>query len=240
MGPTGLDVAGNLARVRERIEAARARAGRRDPVTLVAVTKTVPLSAVAAACAAGQRDLGENRLQEALARQAELPPLLVAAGLPPDLPRWHCIGHIQGNKARLAAGAFALLHAVDSWPLAQRLDAAAAARGARQAILLEVNLTREAQKFGAAPAEVADLAARLPTLPHLELQGLMAMARFDAEPAELHATFAGLRRLAEEARRASGLALPHLSMGMSADFEIAVEEGATLVRVGTAIFGERG
>jgi pyridoxal phosphate enzyme (YggS family) len=165
---------------------------------------------------------------------------LAASGLAPDLPRWHAIGHIQRNKARLAAGAFVLLHAVDSWELGGKLDGAAAAAGVRQPVLIEVNVTREAQKYGAPLEEAPELAAHLGTLPHLDLQGLMAMARYGAEEAELHATFAALRRLAETARRTSGLPLPELSMGMSADFEIAVEEGATLVRVGTAIFGERG
>lgn len=239
MDTHGVDVAGNLARVRDRITRAAAAAGRRDPITLVAVTKQVPLESVLEACRAGQLDLGENRVQDALPRREALPALLAAAGLPPGAARWHFIGHIQGNKARRVVG-FHLLHAVDGWALAQRLDAAAAAGGMRQPILIEVNITREPQKHGADPGEVAELAARLAGCAALAPQGLMCMARFGAPEGELRATFAGLRELAAAARRDSRLPLPHLSMGMSDDFEAAVAEGATIVRIGTAIFGARG
>ncbi len=233
------EVSRRLERVRERIERARARAGRRDEVTLVAVCKTMPLPAVVAAVAAGQRDFGENRIQDALPRVEALPPLLRQAGLPADGPRWHFIGHLQGNKARRAVGPFALLHAIDSAELARRLDAVAAERQRRQAVLLEVNLSREPQKAGVAAEAAPRLAAEIATLSHLDLQGLMTMARLGAPERELRAVFAGLRDVAERARTASGLPLAQLSMGMSDDFEIAVEEGATLVRVGTAIFGAR-
>lgn len=240
-GPADLaEVAANLARVRERIERARERAGAAPDVQLVAVSKTVPLPRVAAACAAGQWDLGENRVQDALARVEQLPPHLAALGLPADMARWHLIGPIQSNKARRAVGPFVLLHAVDGWPLACKLDAVAGERAGRQAILLEVNLTREPQKHGVAPEAAAELAARIAAeCRHLDLQGLMTMARFGAGEAELRATFGGLRRLAEACRPASGLPLPHLSMGMSDDFETAVAEGATIVRIGSAIFGPR-
>jgi len=240
LDPGGRDIAGRLARVRERIERARQRGGRRDPVRLVAVSKAASLAAVAEACAAGQRDFGENRVQDALPRVQALPPLLTDRGLASADVRWHFLGHIQGNKARRAIGPFQLLHAVDSWPLARRLDAAAGEQGRRQAVLVEVNMSREPQKSGVAPDAVAGLAVLIAGCPQLELAGLMTMARFDAPEPELRATFGGLRRLAEETRAASGFPLPDLSMGMSADFEIAVEEGATIVRVGTAIFGPRG
>jgi len=241
MEPSAHDIEARLAVVRERIERARDRAGRRDPVTLVAVSKTAPLTAVVAACRAGHRDFGENRVQDALPRVGALPALLAAAGLPPEAtPRWHFIGHLQANKARRAIGSFALLHAVDDLTLAGRLDQAAAAAGHRQAVLLEVNVAREPQKAGVAPEAAGESAARLAeSCPHLELQGLMTMARCGAGEAELRATFGALRGLAEAARSATRLPLPALSMGMSDDYGIAVEEGATLVRVGTAIFGPR-
>ncbi|MHB8079948.1 MAG: YggS family pyridoxal phosphate-dependent enzyme [Candidatus Krumholzibacteriia bacterium] len=241
MEPSARDIEARLAVVRERIERARDRAGRRDPVTLVAVSKTAPLTAVVAACLAGHRDFGENRMQDAVPRVAALPALLAAAGLPPaTAPRWHFIGHLQSNKAHRAIGPFALLHAVDDLALAGRLDRAAAAAPGRQAVLLEVNVAREPQKAGVAPEAAVDSAARLAgSCPHLELRGLMAMARFGAAEAELRATFGALRELAAAARSATRLPLPDLSMGMSDDYEIAVEEGATLVRVGTALFGPR-
>lgn len=241
MEPAARDIEARLAVVRERIARACDRAGRRDPVTLVAVSKTAPLTAVVAACRAGHRDFGENRIQDALPRVAALPALLAAAGLPPEATaRWHFIGHLQSNKARRAVGPFVLLHAVDDLVLAGRLDQAAAAATARQAVLLEVNVAREPQKAGVLPEAAIDCATRLAgACPRLELRGLMAMARFGAGEAELRATFGALRGLAEAARSAARLPLPELSMGMSDDYEIAVEEGATLVRVGTAIFGPR-
>jgi len=239
-GATQGSVERRLARVRERIAAACERVGR-DPagVRLVAVTKRIPLADVVAACAAGQWDLGENRIQDALARIRELPPRLAAAGLDPARVRWHFIGHLQSNKAGKAVGPFQLLHALDSRHLAERLEDRAAAAGRIQPVLLEVNVSRESQKQGCAPDAAVELALAVAAQAHLALQGLMTMARYEAPEPELRATFAGLRRLAERAREATRLALPELSMGMSDDFEIAVEEGATLVRVGTAIFGPR-
>jgi pyridoxal phosphate enzyme (YggS family) len=233
-------VTANLAAVRERIAEACRRAGRpTDAVRLVAVSKRIPLDAVAAACAAGQWDLGENRIQEALPRQDELAALLRARGLDAAPLRWHFIGHLQSNKARRAQGRFALLHGVDSLALAARLDRLAREDGSVERILLEVNISGEAQKHGIAPGDAPAAAAEVAALPGLDLQGLMGMARYGAPATALHASFAELRRAAEQARAASGLALPELSMGMSDDFEIAVAEGATIVRVGGAIFGPR-
>jgi pyridoxal phosphate enzyme (YggS family) len=239
-GATPGSVEGRLARVRKRIAAACGRVGR-DPagVRLVAVTKRIPLADVVAACTAGQWDLGENRIQDALARIQELPPRLAAAGLDPARVRWHFIGHLQTNKAGKAIGPFQLLHALDSQHLAERLEDRAAAAGRIQPVLLEVNVSREPQKHGCDPEVAVELARDVAPRAHLDLQGLMTMARYEAPAAELRETFAGLRRLVERARDATGLPLPELSMGMSDDFEIAVEEGATLVRVGTAIFGPR-
>ena len=234
------DVSRGLQQVRERLAAACARAGRApEEVRLVAVTKRIPLDLVAAACRAGQWDLGENRVQEALERQPQLADLLVREGLDPSLVRWHFIGHLQRNKARRASGRFALLHGVESPELAERLSNLAQQEGRTEDILLEVNISGEAQKYGLQPARTLPLAERVMALPGLHLIGLMGMARYGAPEPELREAFAGLRRLAEEVRRTTGLPLPQLSMGMSADFEAAVLEGATIVRVGTAIFGSR-
>jgi len=232
-----VDVPANLARVRERIAAACARAGRAaTEVGLVAVTKRIPLELVAAAVAAGQLDLGENRLADGRRRQDELAARLGAAAGP---VRWHFIGHLQRNKASRAAGRFALVHGVHGIELAERLDRRAGELGLRQRVLLEVNVTREPQKDGLAPEEAVDVACAVAALPHLELRGLMAMAEFGADEVRLRATFAALRDLRDGARAACGLPLPDLSMGMSDDFEAAILEGATLVRIGTAIFGPR-
>ena len=232
------DVADNLLRVRDRLAAACARSGRAAAsVRLVAVSKRVPLELVAAAVACGQTDLGENRIQDALPRQDEL-----AARLGPAAARdlhWHFIGPLQANKVRKAVGRFALLHAVDTPTLAARISQVALERGLRQPVLLEVNAAREPGKFGLDPDAAVAAAVAAAALPGLDLRGMMAMARQGAPPAELGATFALVRRLAEAARAATGLALPELSLGMSDDFEIAVAEGATLVRLGTAVFGER-
>ncbi len=202
------------------------------------MSKYVSLDLVAAAVAAGQFDLGENRLQDALPRQEDLAARLRAVGLDPSPVRWHFIGHLQSNKAIKAAGAFQLLHGVDSLDLARRLDRQAAVLGVRQAVLLEVNITGETQKHGLAPAAVAEVAAAAAQLPSLDLQGLMAMARFGAAEAEQRRTFAALRELRDRVAAACGRPLPELSMGMSDDFVAAVAEGSTCVRIGTAIFGE--
>jgi len=232
------DVADNLLRVRDRLAAACARSGRAAAsVRLVAVSKRVPLELVAAAVACGQQDLGENRIQDALPRQDEL-----AARLGPAAARslhWHFIGPLQANKVRKAVGRFALLHAVDTPSLAERISQVALERGLRQPVLLEVNAAREPGKFGLDPDAAVAAAVAAAALPGLDLRGMMAMARQDAPPAELGATFALVRRLVEAARAATGLALPELSLGMSDDFEIAIAEGATLVRLGTAVFGAR-
>ena len=233
-------VAERLDQVREKIARACARAGRPDDaVQLVAVSKRIPLPLVVEACRAGQWDLGENRLPEAVDRRPELSRLLAEAGLPEDRISWHFIGHLQSNKAGRAAGRFHLLHSVDSVKLAEKLARLAADEGRRERVLLEVNISGEVQKNGLAPGEAVEAAGRIAGLPGLDPQGLMGMARYGADEAELRASFASLRRLAEDMRTASGLALPELSMGMSGDFEAAIAEGSTLVRVGGAIFGPR-
>ncbi len=219
-----------LAAVRTRIAAAAARAGR-DPaeVRIVAVTKGHPLAVAREARAAGLEDLGENRVQEALAKM----------GTWPDAPvRWHLIGHLQRNKVKQAVGRFVLIHSLDSVRLAYALEEAAAARGVVQEVLVEVNVAGEAQKTGCAPGEVPALVEHAAGLPHLRLKGLMTMAPFTDDVAVQRAAFAGLRELSLRLA-AYGLPLSDLSMGMTGDFETAVEEGATLVRLGTALFGER-
>ena len=233
-------MAQQLAGVQQRIAEACHRSGR-DPseVTLVGVTKRIPLARIVMACQEGLWDLGENRIQDALPRQDVLKASLTEAGLPTDKVRWHFIGPLQRNKAGKAVGAFHLIHAVDSLRLAARLAAAADATGMQQRVLVEVNLTAEPQKHGVVPEEAVGLVTNLAEQAHLEPYGMMTMARFgDPEP-ELRKTFAGLRHLNEKARQATGLPLPHLSMGMSDDFEAAIAEGATIIRIGTAIFGQR-
>jgi pyridoxal phosphate enzyme (YggS family) len=220
----------DLAAVRGRIAAAAARAGRRtDSVTIIAVTKGHPLERVREAAGAGLLDVGESRVQEATAKQAAWP----------DAPvRWHLVGHLQRNKARLAVGRFALIHSLDSLRLADALEAGAAAAGVVQDVLVEVNVAREPQKSGAMPEEAPDLVARAAGLPHLVVRGLMTLAPYDAPAAVQHRVFGELRELRDRLAT-SDLGLAVLSMGMSADFEAAVEEGATMVRLGTILFGER-
>ncbi len=217
-------IAMNIAAVRARIAAAAARVGR-DPagVRLVGVSKTFPAEAVAAAVRAGLTDIGENRVQEAMAKRAALD----AAGL---RPVWHLVGHLQTNKVKPALQIFDILHSIDSLRLAEALN-----RHATQPVdvLIEVNVAGEATKFGFAPDEVAEAVRHLQRLEHLRVRGLMTVAPQVADPEQVRPVFRALRAL----RDATGLA--ELSMGMTDDFEVAVEEGATMVRIGRAIFGPR-
>jgi PLP dependent protein len=232
-----VDVRENLKLLHERLAAACSAAGRPPgSVTLVAVSKKISLELVGQAVLAGQLDLGENRLQDALARQEDLAGLLGGAAAP---VRWHFIGHLQRNKAGKAAGRFALIHGVHGLDLAERLDRKARELGAVQPVLLQVNITREPQKDGLAPEELVDVAGAVADLPNLQLRGLMAMAREAAPESELRRTFAAVRDLRDRAATACGRPLPELSLGMSDDFPAAIHEGATLVRIGTAIFGPR-
>lgn len=233
-------VADRLAAVRERMAQACLRYGRApEDVTLVAVSKRIPAQLVVDACAAGQWELGENRVADALARSESLPELLRLRNLDPARLRWHFIGHLQRNKAGKAAGRFSLVHGLDSMALAERLSLLAQQRQAREAVLLEVNISGEQQKNGVDAQAAVELAAAVAALPGIELRGMMGMARWEDDEAGLRRSFARLRRLCEDARTASGLPLPVLSMGMSADFEAAIAEGSTMVRIGTAIFGPR-
>ena len=237
-----MSIAENIAAVQARIAAAARRAGR-DPaeITLVAVTKTHPPELVAEAVAAGARALGENRVQEAASKIAAL-----RAGHA-EL-RWHLIGHLQRNKAKLAAELFDLVHSVDSLRLAEAL-ARQVAPGRRLPILLQINVSGEASKEGFAlqgGATSAALLALLPeleqlvALPQLEVRGLMTVAPMVADPEQARPVFKALRELRDElARRLPTARWDQLSMGMTDDFEVAISEGATIVRVGRAIFGAR-
>ncbi len=224
-------IAPNLEEVRGRIAAAARRAGR-DPalVRLLAVSKTVPREQMRLAVAAAQLLIGENYLQEARPKIAGLGPAL----------SWHFIGHLQSNKAKAAVALFDVIHGVDRLKLAQALDSAAAAAGARQEVLVQVNLAGEASKSGAAPETVPGLLRELGRLPHLRVLGFMTLPPWLADPEAVRPYFRALRELRDRLEASLGLPLPELSMGMSGDFEVAVAEGATLVRVGTAIFGSRG
>lgn len=219
------------AAVLSRISAACARAGRSaGEVTLVAVGKTVPPERLRAAVAAGYDVLGENRVQEAAAKIPLVPG-----------PRWHMVGHLQANKARRAVELFDVLEAVDSLDLARRLDwIAAELRPARPLpVLLEVNVAQDPAKAGFGPAEAAAALPELLELENLTVRGLMTIGLLVAEAEEARPTFAALRELAGTLRAAHPALGPELSMGMTDDFEVAIEEGATIVRVGRALFGER-
>ncbi len=223
-------LAARLAAVRQRIEDAARRAGR-DPgtVTLIGVSKTQPASAVAAAIDAGLADFGENYVQEGAAK---------IAGLPRDGVHWHFIGQLQSNKTRAVAERFDWVHTVDRLKTAERLSAQRPFHGPALQVCLQVQVEDEPQKGGVAPAELRALADAVAALPRLRLRGLMCIPAPHEDEAAQRAAFAGLRRLRDELN-ATGHALDALSMGMSADFEAAILEGATHVRVGTAIFGPR-
>ena len=218
-----------LAHVRVEIARRQAAAGWSHPVTIVAVTKGFGLEAVEAALAAGLTDLGENRVQEAVAK------IDTSVG---RRATWHLIGHLQRNKAKDVPGRFGLVHSLDSAALAEELDRRAATHGATVRALLQVNVAGETQKSGCAPAEAAGLAKRVAGLPHLALEGLMTIAPLTDDEAAQRRTFRGLREL-RDALKEDGLWLPTLSMGMSGDYGVAIEEGATVIRVGTALFGSR-
>ena len=222
-----LDLAGRVSEIRERIAAATARGGHGQEVTIVAVTKTHEADAVQAAWNAGIADVGENRVQEALRK---MPDVTVPV-------RWHLIGHLQRNKVK-ALDRFALLHSLDSSRLADAVSGVGAGTGTPVPVLVQVNVSGEASKGGYEPAELAPEAERLAAMPGLMVRGVMTIAPEGASERELRSVFAGARA-ARAALAAAGHAATELSMGMSGDFEIAVEEGATLVRLGTILFGAR-
>jgi PLP dependent protein len=225
-----VDLASNFQKVRERIAGACARA-KRDPaeVTLVAVSKSQPPEAIAEAANAGQLIFAENRVQEA---KAKIP-------LCPGRIQWHLIGHLQSNKCRDAAALFRMVQSVDSLALAEELDKAADKQSKTIPILLEVNIAGESTKFGFKPPAVLMDMDALNALKRLEIHGLMTIAPYTSDPESVRPIFRQLRELKAKCEDALGAPLAHLSMGMSGDYEVAIEEGATIVRIGTALFGPR-
>jgi PLP dependent protein len=225
-----MDLAANLNSVRQRIARAAERAGR-DPadVTLLTVSKGKPAEIVSAAADLGLTLFGENRVQEAKAK----------IGLCPSRLRWHLIGHLQSNKCRDAVHFFEMIHSVDSLALAREINQWADKAAKTMPVLIEVNVAGESSKFGYAPekalAELKDINA----LPRIEVHGLMTVAPFSSEPEKVRPVFRRLRELKGQCESMLGVTLPHLSMGMSGDFEVAVEEGATIIRLGSAILGPR-
>ena len=223
-------IAANLEEIRRRMAETARRSGR-DPVSvrLVAVSKTYPAEAVAAAAATGQRVFGESRVQESRDKIPACPPGL----------EWHFIGHLQKNKVRQALPLFPFFHSIDSTALAGAIDRIAGETGVKAQGLLEVNVSGEETKYGFTPEELRAQFPTLSKLPHLRIRGLMTMAPYNENPEEARPVFRALRELRDELQSTYQHPLPELSMGMSGDFEPAIEEGATLVRVGSSIFGAR-
>ncbi|MGI6010369.1 MAG: YggS family pyridoxal phosphate-dependent enzyme [Ruminococcus sp.] len=222
----------NLKKVREKIEAACKRAGR-DPgeVTLIAVSKTKPVEMMKEALEMGQLDFGENKVQEITRKCEELPSEV----------RWHMIGHLQRNKVKYIVGLASLIHSVDSYRLAETISQEAVKKKVTVPILLEVNVAGEESKYGVACGETIDLAEQISKLPNIRIEGLMTIAPYVTDPEENRPVFRKLRQLGVDikAKNMNNVNVNILSMGMTGDYEVAIEEGATMVRVGTGIFGER-
>ncbi len=225
------DIQSNLQKVRERMEQACARVGRSvSDVELVAVTKTLPVEVIRAAYDLGLRQFGESRAQE----------LREKVGLLPEDIRWHFIGHLQSNKIKYVAGKAVLIHSVDTVPLAEAISAYAVKKGLTINILLEVKTSPEATKYGAPPDQAVDLFLHIRELPNIFLKGLMTIAPFTDSEVSIRQSFRRLRQIREDLTgHVQEEEIAILSMGMSHDFEIAIEEGSTMVRIGTSIFGAR-
>ena len=220
-----------LKSLRERAANAACQAGRKqEAITLLAVGKGHEAAELRLLAEAGQSDFGESYLQEALAKQQNLADLAL---------NWHFIGHLQKNKAAMALGRFRLIHSLDSIPLAEIIDKKALKAGLRQPVLLQVNLAMESSKHGVPPEQLEELADKAATLPNLELRGLMCLPPPSSDPEDSRPYFAKLRQLRDKLETCLGQSLPELSMGMSHDFAQAVAEGATIIRIGTALLGER-
>jgi hypothetical protein len=227
------DISENLAEVQRRIREACGRSGRSaDDVTLIAVSKTKPLENLQTAYAAGSRNFGENKVQEIVQKAPQMP----------QDTRFHMIGHLQRNKVRQVLPLVKLIHSVDSLRLAEQIEADAAKAGLDIDILLEVNVAGEESKFGLAPEEVEETARRISSLSHVHIRGLMTIAPFVDDPEDNREIFKKLYQLAVDIRSKNidNIDMSVLSMGMTGDYEVAVEEGATMIRVGTGIFGARG
>ena len=222
----------NLENVKERIQNACRRAGRNpDEVTLIAVSKTKPVEMLREAYEAGVREFGENKPQELRDKYP---------CLPQDI-HWHMIGHLQRNKIKYLIDKVCLIHSVDSLRLAEAIDEEAGKRGRKVSVLAEVNMAGEESKFGVTPQEAPSFVEALSRFPHLRVEGLMTIAPFTEHPEENRPYFRNLKKLSVDiqAKNIDNVCMRHLSMGMTGDFEVAVEEGATMVRVGTGIFGAR-
>ncbi len=225
-----MDMAANLEGIQRRIEAACARVGREPAsVGLLAVTKSQPPEVVNQAARLGLSLFGENKVQEA---KAKIP--LCSGRL-----RWQMIGHLQGNKCRDAVELFEMIQSVDSYKLAEEINRRADQAAKRMPIMIEVNVVGEASKFGYRPEQLRAELRQLKELRRVEIEGLMTVPPWVPDPEKVRPVFKQLRELKQECEAILGVALPHLSMGMSGDFEVAIEEGATLVRIGTALFGAR-
>jgi PLP dependent protein len=224
------DIPDNLAKVRQAISGAERAAGRPDgSVQLVAVTKTHSVDVIQKAIDAGQLIFGENRVQEARAKIPELPSRV----------QWHLIGHLQSNKVRVALPLFQLVHGVDSVELLTDIDRIAAELGLFPRVLLQVNVAGEASKFGFSPAKLVEQIETIAACKRANIEGLMTIPPLAPSAEHSRRYFVALRELRDQLARESGFALRELSMGMSGDYQVAIAEGATIVRVGTAIFGER-
>ena len=227
-----------LKLIKERIARAAARAGRNaEEIELVAVTKTVEVARIQEALVAGMRHIGENRVQEALAKYEELSSFLPVS----DVLRWHMIGHLQSNKVGKALPLFDLIHSVDSLPLAGEIDKRAGLLGKKMDVLVEMNLSGEESKFGLGMDEVNEFLVAVSKLKNLRIRGLMTMAPFTDNPEESRPHFRKLKHLSEKIKSSqlNNVEMRYLSMGMSQDFEVAIEEGANMVRLGSALFGSR-
>lgn len=225
-------VAENLQAVEEKISAACQRAGRRrEEVTLVAVSKTKPESMVTEAYNAGQRDFGENKVQELIRKRDSLPE---------DI-RWHLIGHLQTNKVRTVVDKACLIHSVDSLHLAEAISKEAGKKNCTVSVLVEVNVAGEDTKFGTTPEDTIRLVEDIAALPNLKIEGLMTIAPFVDDPEENRPIFSKLKQLSVDiaAKNVNNVSMCVLSMGMTNDYEVAIEEGSTMIRVGTGIFGKR-
>lgn len=227
---SGMDLAERLDSIQKRIQAACARAGR-DPgsVTLLAVSKGMPPELIRAAADQGLVLFGENKVQEAK----------IKISLCPGRLRWHMIGHLQSNKCRDAVHFFQMIESVDSLSLATEIDKCAHKMAKTMPLLLEVNVAGESSKFGYKPEQLLSELNDINALKHIEIHGLMTIAPWSPEPEKVRPIFRKLRELKEKCEAILGAPLPHLSMGMSGDFEVAVEEGSTIVRIGTSLFGAR-
>lgn len=227
-----MSVTENLDHIEKRVQEACARAGRRrEEVTLICVTKTKPLEMLQEAYDSGQREFGENKVQEIVRKKPDLP----------DDIHWHMIGHLQRNKVKMLMGSTVMIHSVDSLSLAKEISKQAQKAGIVMPILIEVNAAQEESKFGVRTDEVKGLVREISALPGVCVRGLMTIAPYTDDPETNRPYFRSLRELSVDINRESfhNVSMDVLSMGMTGDFEVAIEEGATHIRVGTAIFGER-